>query len=235
VWILYCFLRQVSRKRNLPYFVPLHGTNVTVSGWLLLGYGLTELVTRGSWLGSGHSLGCLFRSTQQDVLRLCMLLWPEIRARRKTSIYFIEQTCCPHTIWQTCPIWSTQLPASTGSSMLQPVISQAGKPEPERLFASYRFNEVVGGGERPTPVSLCEQTPALSERQSMTSMCLARTTGIRGEVQILHRMSRFFKLPGAGGAALRILAWDSLGTSPGCCIDSCSRIRQLVFLPFWWC
>ena len=50
---------------------------------------------------------------------------------------------------------------------------QAGEPEPARLLASYRFNEIAGDGERPTPDSLKEQTFALSERRQWRS-CVSR-------------------------------------------------------------
>ena len=43
---------------------------------------------------------------------------------------------------------------------------QAGEPEPGLLVARYRFTEAAGGGERPTPANLKEQTFALSERRS---------------------------------------------------------------------
>ena len=46
-----------------------------------------------------------------------------------------------------------------------------------RLIHSYQFNEAACGGERPTPASLIEQTLALSERRSMTFLCLVRTGG----------------------------------------------------------
>ena len=44
---------------------------------------------------------------------------------------------------------------------------QAGEPTPGLLVASYRFTERPGGGERPTPARLKEQTYALSERHPM--------------------------------------------------------------------
>jgi hypothetical protein len=74
---------------------------------------------------------------------------------------------------------------------------QGGEPDPTRLLASYRFAEAAGGGERPTPANLIEQTFAFSERRSMTFLCLMRTAGTQTEVRILHRMIRYLELPGA--------------------------------------
>ena len=88
---------------------------------------------------------------------------------------------------------------------------QAGEPAPARLIASYRFAEVAGGGERPTPANLREQTFAFSDRRPMTFLCLARTTGIKTEIRILHRMMRYFELPGAGGGAPVDLSMGLLG------------------------
>lgn len=76
---------------------------------------------------------------------------------------------------------------------------QATEPAPAHLLASYRFVEVAGGGERPTPAALKEQTYALSERRSTTFLCLARTQGLGVVVRVLHRMIRYFELPGGGG------------------------------------
>lgn len=69
---------------------------------------------------------------------------------------------------------------------------------PTRLMASYRFTDAVGGGERPTPANLKEQTLALSERRPVAFMCLHRKSGTSVEVRILHRMMRYFDLPGDG-------------------------------------
>jgi hypothetical protein len=88
---------------------------------------------------------------------------------------------------------------------------QAGEPEPARLVASYRFSEVAGGGERPTPSNLKDQTFAFSDRHPMTFLCLARTTGTNAEVRVLHRMMRYFELPDAGGAAAADLSMGLLG------------------------
>lgn len=76
---------------------------------------------------------------------------------------------------------------------------QAGEPTIHRLLASYRFTEVAGGAERPTPANLREQTFAFSDRRPMSFLCLARTTGARVEIRVLHRMMRYFELPGGGG------------------------------------
>ena len=66
-------------------------------------------------------------------------------------------------------------------------------------MASYRFTEVAGGaGERPTPMSLKEQTFILSERRPMTFLCLHRKPDGGAEVKVLHRMMRYFELPGEG-------------------------------------
>lgn len=73
---------------------------------------------------------------------------------------------------------------------------QGDAPTPARLMASYRFTEAVGGGERPTPASLKEQTLALSERRPVTFLCLHRKAGTSAEVRILHRMLRYYDLPG---------------------------------------
>ncbi|KAI2512520.1 hypothetical protein MHU86_1973 [Fragilaria crotonensis] len=81
---------------------------------------------------------------------------------------------------------------------------QKGGPVPARLMASYRFTEALGGGERPTPANLKEQTLALSERRPVAFLCLYRKTGATNvEVRILHRMLRYYELPGdkAGGEA----------------------------------
>ena len=79
---------------------------------------------------------------------------------------------------------------------------QAGEPAVDRLLSSYRFTEVAGGGERPTPASLREQTFAFSDRRPMSFLCLARTTGARLEIRVLHRMMRYFELPGGGGGGV---------------------------------
>lgn len=76
---------------------------------------------------------------------------------------------------------------------------QAGEPAPGRLVASYRFTETPGGGERPTPASLKEQTYALSERRPMTFLCLLKRPDASVEVRILHRMMRYFELPSERG------------------------------------
>ena len=86
---------------------------------------------------------------------------------------------------------------------------QGGEPEPTRL--SYRFTEAPGGGERPTPASLVEQTFAFSERRSMTFLCLLRTSGTGVEVRILHRMIRYLELPGADGGGIIDLSMGLLG------------------------
>lgn len=74
-----------------------------------------------------------------------------------------------------------------------------GDPDVRRVVASYRFTEAGGAGERPTPGSLKEQTLALCDRRPMTFLGLARTNDTRVEVRILHRMMRYFELPGEGG------------------------------------
>jgi hypothetical protein len=58
-------------------------------------------------------------------------------------------------------------------------------------------------GERPTLVVLKAPTYALSERCSMMFLCLARTQGTGVVVLILHRMKRYFELPGGGGGGAR--------------------------------
>lgn len=64
---------------------------------------------------------------------------------------------------------------------------RVGEPGPERgLVASYRFTEVPGGSEWPTPAHLREQTFARSDRRSMTFLCLTRTKGTAVEVRVLH-------------------------------------------------
>lgn len=88
---------------------------------------------------------------------------------------------------------------------------QAEEPEASRLLTSYRFNETAAGGERPTPASLVEQTFALSERRSMAFLCLARTTGTKAEVRILHRMMRYLELPSDGGGGLVDMSMGLLG------------------------
>ena len=79
---------------------------------------------------------------------------------------------------------------------------QDGDPEPAQLMSSYRFTEVAGGAERPTPASLKEQTFAFSDRSPLTFLCLTRRHGTSVEVRILHRMMRYFELPNAGGAGM---------------------------------
>lgn len=76
---------------------------------------------------------------------------------------------------------------------------QAGEPAVDRLLTSYRFTEVAGGGERPTPASLRELTFAVSDRRPMCFLCLARTMGALVEIRVLHRMMRYFELPGGDG------------------------------------
>ncbi|KAI2489207.1 hypothetical protein MHU86_25384 [Fragilaria crotonensis] len=75
---------------------------------------------------------------------------------------------------------------------------QAGEPEPARLVSSYRFTDAAGGARRPTPANLKEQTFILSERRPMTFLCLLRRPDLSAEVRILHRMMRYFELPGDG-------------------------------------
>lgn len=91
---------------------------------------------------------------------------------------------------------------------------QEGGPGPARLMASYRFTEALGGGERPTPANLKEQTLALSERHPVAFLCLYRKTGTNVEVRILHRMLRYYELPGTMLEGRRqTLAWAYLGMS----------------------
>ena len=88
---------------------------------------------------------------------------------------------------------------------------QAGEPAVNTLLPSYRFTEVAGGGERPTPASLREQTFAFSDRRPMSFICLARTTGALTEIRVLHRMMRYFELPGGGGGGVVDLSMGLLG------------------------
>ena len=88
---------------------------------------------------------------------------------------------------------------------------QGGEPAPARLLVSYRFNEIAGGGERPTPSSLIEQTFAFSEQRSMTFLCLMRTTSTQTEVRILHRMMRYLELPGADAGGVPDMSMGLLG------------------------
>ena len=88
---------------------------------------------------------------------------------------------------------------------------QAGEPDPDRLVASYRFTEVAGGGERPTPATLREQTFAFSDRRPIAFLSLARMAGNMVEIRILHRMMRYFELPGVGGGAVVDLSMGLLG------------------------
>ena len=88
---------------------------------------------------------------------------------------------------------------------------QAGKPAVDRLLSSYRFTEVAGGGERPTPASLREQTFAFSDRRPMSFLCLARTTGARLEIRVLHWMMCYFESPGGGGGGVVDLSMGFLG------------------------
>lgn len=90
---------------------------------------------------------------------------------------------------------------------------QAGEPDSAQLVASYRFSEVPGAGERPTPANLKEQTFALSDRRPMTFLCLMRKPNNTGvEVRILHRMMRYFELPGVeGGVEMTDLSMGLLG------------------------
>ena len=76
------------------------------------------------------------------------------------------------------------------------------------MVASYRFNEVAGGGV--LHLSLIEQTLAYSERRSMAFLCLVRTQGSAVEVRILHRMMRYLELPGGDGGALLDLSMGLL-------------------------
>ena len=88
---------------------------------------------------------------------------------------------------------------------------QAGEPAIDRLLTSYRFTEAAGGGERPTPANLREQTFAFSDRRPMSFLCLARTIGDMVEIRVLHRMMRYFELPGAGGDGIADLSMGLLG------------------------
>ena len=88
---------------------------------------------------------------------------------------------------------------------------QAGEPDAARLMHSYRFHETAGGGERPTPASLREQTFGLSERRPISFLCLVRTSGTSSKVRILHRMVRYLELPGADGGVMLDLGMGLLG------------------------
>ena len=74
---------------------------------------------------------------------------------------------------------------------------QAGEPGAAQLLSSYRYTEAAGGGERPTLASLKEQTLALSDRRSLTFLCLMRTAGTGVDVRILHKVMRYYALPAA--------------------------------------
>ena len=102
-------------------------------------------------------------------------------------------------------------PPSNYRKLYAAVGYQAGEPDPARLLTSYRFTEVAGGAERPTPATLREQTFALSDRRPMAFLCLARTSGTKVEVGILHRMMRYFELPGAGEGGVADLSMGLLG------------------------
>lgn len=103
-------------------------------------------------------------------------------------------------------------PPGTYRELYAAATYQAGEPEPARLLSSYRFTEVAGAGERPTPAALKEQTLAFSDRRSMSFLCLARTKGNAAKVRILHRMMRYFELPGGGGGgAVMDLSMGLLG------------------------
>ena len=102
-------------------------------------------------------------------------------------------------------------PPSTYRELYTTAVYQGGEPAPARLIASYRFNEVAGGGERPTPASLIEQTLAFSERRSMAFLCLVRTHGTAVEVRVLHHMMRYLELPGGDGGAMLDLSMGLLG------------------------
>ena len=70
------------------------------------------------------------------------------------------------------------------------------------MVASYRFTDTAGGGKRPAPANLKEQTFVLSERRPMTFQCLLRKPDRSVEVRVLHRMMRYFELPGSEGGGL---------------------------------
>jgi hypothetical protein len=78
---------------------------------------------------------------------------------------------------------------------------QAGEPEVAHLMTNYRFVETAGGGERPTPAALKEQTLAYSDRRPLAFLCLVHLTGGRVEVRVLHRMMRYYELSLGGGGA----------------------------------
>jgi hypothetical protein len=89
--------------------------------------------------------------------------------------------------------------------------AQAGDPDPAQLMTSYRFMEVAGGAERPTPAYLKEQTFAFGERSPLTFLCLMRQVDTSVEVHVLHRMMRYFELPNATGGRGMDLSMGVLG------------------------
>lgn len=72
-------------------------------------------------------------------------------------------------------------------------------PAPDRVrgfLGGYRFNDVGGGGV-PTPATLRDQTVTLSDRQSLTFLCLIPgVDGAGGEVAVVHRVIRYMDTPG---------------------------------------
>ena len=88
---------------------------------------------------------------------------------------------------------------------------QGGVPEAGRLLASYRFTEAGGAGDRPTPGNLKEQTLALCDRRPMAFLCLVRRAGTGVEVRVLHRMMRYFELPGDAVGGVTDLSMGLLG------------------------
>ena len=74
----------------------------------------------------------------------------------------------------------------------------AEEPTPARLVSSYRYTDVEGGAAVPTPEALREQTLAISDRQPLAFLCLLRKPEGGVEVRILHRLMRYYELPGGG-------------------------------------
>jgi hypothetical protein len=55
-----------------------------------------------------------------------------------------------------------------------------------------------GGAAVPTPEALREQTLAINDRQPLAFLCLLRKPEGGVEVRILHRLMRYYELPGGG-------------------------------------
>ena len=100
----------------------------------------------------------------------------EHQRRRVSNLSFVTRGLPAHhsqVVTQTVaqqppPAAAVEPPISYRKKLYSTAAFQAGEPLPATFLVSYRFTEVPGWGERPTPTALREQTFSFSERRPMT-------------------------------------------------------------------